>query len=81
MRITTLRAGAPLGNFPPKGHGARPATIRCRESFVLSSREQVAGVAVERQQPLLGRRMRLDGAVMQDVADGKPALGKTSRHQ
>ena len=51
---------AARGTFSPKCDGARPATIRCRESLVLSSCEQVAGVAVERQQPLFGRRMRLD---------------------
>jgi hypothetical protein len=44
--------------------------IRCRESFALSSDEQVIGLLAQRQQSLFGRRMRLDRAVMQDMTDG-----------
>ena len=75
-----LRRVAPRGNFPSKRDGVRPAAIRCRESFALSSREQVAASAVERQVPLLGYRLRLDCAVVQDMADRKPAFGEVPRY-
>jgi len=76
-----LRRRARRGNCLPKRDGARSAAIRCRESFVLSSREQVAAFVVERQQPPFGCRMRFDCTVMQDVADGKSALGEAARQQ
>jgi len=45
-----------------KRDGARLATVRCRESLVLSSREQVAPIAlaVEPQESLFGRGVRFD---------------------
>ena len=80
-----LRNVSGCGSIPPKRDGTRPAAIRCRESVVLSRREQVAGLwnslLVERQQPLFGFGMRLDCAVMEDVGDGDVALGETARHQ
>ena len=59
----------------------RPAAIRCRESFVLSSRKQVAALAVEREESLLGYRLRLDCAVVQDMSDRETASGEAPRHQ
>jgi hypothetical protein len=68
-------------NFLPKCHGARLATIRCRESPTLSSSEQVAVPIVERQQASLGRGVRLDCTVMQNLADSEATFGQPSRHQ
>ena len=73
---------SPLRHSPPwtcLGNGLGPirdragaATIRCRKSLALSSHEQVVVRSASRQQPLLGRRVRLDRAVVQDVADREP---------
>jgi hypothetical protein len=52
---------------------------------VLSRREQVAGVRnrlfVKRQQPNFGGGVRLDRAVMEDVADSDTALSEAARNQ
>ena len=69
------------GRLLPIRDGLGAAPIRCRELFRLSSRKQAVVFRVEGQKPLLGRGMRLDRAVMQDVADGKPALGELRRDE
>ena len=50
---------------------------------MLSRREQVAPVSlvIEPQEPLFGRGVRLDRAVMQDMTDSKAPPGEVSRHQ
>lgn len=73
------------GSFPPEGHGTGAASIRCRESIVLSRREQVAALLVvspvKFQEPLFGHCMRLDRAVVQDVADSQAVRGDAPGHQ
>jgi hypothetical protein len=68
-----------------KRNSARSAAIRCRESVAVSRREQVAGLwnclLVKRQQPNFRRGVRLDRAVMEDVAGSDAASGETARHQ
>lgn len=76
-----LRRATPRGNFHSKRDGMRPAAIRCRESFLLSSRKQVAGSAVEGEEPLLGYCLRLDCAVVHDMPDRKASSGDVPRHR
>jgi hypothetical protein len=47
----------------------------------MSSYEQIVSLRAPRQQPLFGHLMRLDRAVMQNVADGDVARGKRTRYQ
>ena len=56
-------------------------TIRGGEPFAFSSREQAGGIRIECKQPLFGRGMRLDDAVVKDMTDGKSAFGEAPRDQ
>jgi hypothetical protein len=59
---SVLRCALRRRKFLSKRDGECPATVRCRESLVLSSREQDAPIAlaVEPQDSLFGRGVRLD---------------------
>ena len=48
---------------------------------MLSRREQVVIRICELQEPLFGCRMRLDRAVVEDMADARTAHGERTRHQ
>jgi hypothetical protein len=52
---------------------ARAAAIRCRESLVLSSCEEVALLTRAFEKPALSSGVRFDSTVMQNVADRRTA--------
>jgi hypothetical protein len=65
----------------PIGYGATAAAIRCRESFAVSSYEQISVGPAPRYQPLFSRPVRLHGTVVQNVADREAALHDRARYQ
>jgi hypothetical protein len=65
----------------PIRDGTTAAPIRCRESFAVSSYEQISDGPAVRHQPLFCCPMGLYGSVVQNMADGESAIRHRARYQ
>src|SRR5262249_15659740 len=61
--------------------GTRAATIRCRESLVLSSYEEVTVFTRTFEKPALGSGVRFDSAVMQNMSHRDTARSQRAGNQ